>query len=266
MKKYITKKFSCRRQGLVLRGRAWLPVGGQAPFPAVVLCHGFMANQSMMKGYARLAAEMGCAAFTFDFSGGCLWGSSDGKTTDMSVLTEVEDLLAVMEYVGARPYVRKGAVALVGASQGGFAAALAAARRPGQVEKLALLYPAFCIPDDARKGRMMFARFDPENIPPVIRCGPMKLGRCYAASAAALDPYAEILGYSGPVRIIHGDKDTIVDLSYSRRAVKAWQDSRAALGNPARAELVVVPGGGHGFARKQDAVAKEALADFLKNQ
>ena len=29
---------------------------------------------------------------------------------------------------------------------------------------------------------MMFAKFDPDNIPDVIPCGPMKLGRDYAAS------------------------------------------------------------------------------------
>lgn len=31
-------------------------------------------------------------------------GKSDGKTTDMSVLTEVEDLIAVIEYVSSLEY------------------------------------------------------------------------------------------------------------------------------------------------------------------
>lgn len=50
----------------------------------------------------RLLAEMGYLfAFTFDFCGGSamLSGKSDGKTTEMSVLTETKDLEAVIEYV-----------------------------------------------------------------------------------------------------------------------------------------------------------------------
>ena len=45
-------------------------------------------------------AEMGYVAFTFDFCGGsAMCGKSDGKTTEMSVLTETKDLKAVIEYV-----------------------------------------------------------------------------------------------------------------------------------------------------------------------
>lgn len=43
---------------------------------------------------------MGYVAFTFDFCGGsAMCGKSDGKTTEMSVLTETKDLKAVIEYV-----------------------------------------------------------------------------------------------------------------------------------------------------------------------
>ena len=53
-----------------------------------------------VKHYEAFLAEMGYAAFTFDFCGGCaMCGKSDGKTTEMSVLTETKDLEAVFEYV-----------------------------------------------------------------------------------------------------------------------------------------------------------------------
>jgi hypothetical protein len=51
-------------------------------FPAVILCHGFMANEGMCETYAKLFARMGYAAFTFDFCGGGLMSRNDGKSRD----------------------------------------------------------------------------------------------------------------------------------------------------------------------------------------
>lgn len=60
------------------------------------------------------------------------------------------------------------------------------------INKLVLFYPAFCIPDDARAGKMIFARFDPNNLPGVIKCGPMKLGKCYVEDVIRMNPFEEI--------------------------------------------------------------------------
>ena len=55
-----------------------------------------MAFQDTVRQYAILMAELGYASYCFDFCGGSVVkGKSDGKTTDMSVLTEVKDLEAV---------------------------------------------------------------------------------------------------------------------------------------------------------------------------
>ena len=110
MKKH---KFSCERGGLTIRGNLFQPEGENLPI--AILSHGFMANQSTMKGYAQAAAELGFAAFTYDFCGGCLWGRSDGKTTDMSVLTEVEDLKAVIAYASSLSFTDESRIVLIGA-------------------------------------------------------------------------------------------------------------------------------------------------------
>ena len=55
----------------------------------------------------------------------------------------------------------------------------------------------------------MFAKFDPHNLPELIRCGPMKLGRCYPADVLDMDPYEEIKSYIGPVLLVHGTKDKL---------------------------------------------------------
>ena len=209
--------FSCARDGLTIRGTEYRPNGSH--LPAAIVSHGFMANQKTVLHYARHLAELGYAAYCFDFNGGSVAGSkSDGKTTEMSVLTEVMDLEAVINYVVSLPYIDSTRILLIGCSQGGFVSALTAAKRGKQISKLVLFYPALCIPDDARAGKMMFARFDPRNVPEIVNCGPMKLGRRYVTDVLEMDPFAEITPYLGPVLIVHGTKDDIVHPDYAHRA------------------------------------------------
>lgn len=212
-----------------------------------------MAWQDTVRQYCKLLAEIGYCAYCFDFCGGSVLnkGKSDGKTTEMSVLTEVQDLEAVIEYAQGLPYNSKKTL-LMGCSQGGFVSALTAAKHPGLVDKLVLFYPALCIPDDARAGKMMFARFDPQNVPEIVNSGPMRLGRCYVKDVINLDPITEIKTYTGPVLIAHGTKDRIVKLDYSRQAQQAYPNSK----------LHIIEGGAHGFGKKHDAVAMEYLRNF----
>ena len=255
----LKESFSCQRGGLTIRGTQYRPADGH-DLPAAIVCHGFMANQGTVRRYARFLAGKGYAAFCFDFCGGCvIGGRSDGATTDMSVLTGISDLEAVMGHVAGLPHVRPGRSLLMGCSQGGFVAALTAARLKSAVSRLILFSPALCIPDDARAGRMMFARFDPTHIPETFRCGPMKLGRRYAADVLDMDPFAEISTYQGPVMIVHGDRDPIVDISYAERANKAYIAKRTA---SAPVKLVIIKGAGHGFSRKADKPALESICKF----
>ena len=243
--------FSCKRGDLTIRGTEYRPEGEN--LPVAIVSHGFMAWQDTVRQYAKALAQMGYCAYCFDFCGGSVMkkGKSDGETTDMSVLTEVQDLQAVIAYVQTLPYNSK-ELLLMGCSQGGFVSALVAAKQPESVSKLVLFYPALCIPDDARAGKMMFAKFDPQNIPERIQCGPMKLGRCYPADVIGMDPIREISPYRGPVLIVHGTKDGIVKPDYSRQAQRAYPN----------AKLHIIEGGAHGFGRKHDAIAMAHLRRF----
>ena len=145
---------------------------------------------------------------------------------------------------------------LAGCSQGGFVSALYAAANPERVSKLVLFYPALCIPDDARAGRMMFSKFDPNNLPEKFRCGPMKLGRCYPADVIGLEPWREISGYTGPVLILHGTKDKIVNIRYSERAAETYRQSSDDVC------LFVIEKAKHGFSRKHDVLALAKLREF----
>ena len=145
--------FSCERDGLTIKGTVFLPKG-KTDCPIAVISHGFMANQMFSQIHAQNLAKMGYAAFCFDFCGGTLVGSSDGDSTDMSVLTEVEDLKAVIEFAKSQSYTDENELVLLGCSQGGFVSAIVAAEMKEEVDALILLYPALCIPDDARSGEM----------------------------------------------------------------------------------------------------------------
>lgn len=251
--------FSCVRDGLTLRGKEYRPAG--TDLPAAIVCHGFMATHSTVTQYAEALAGMGYAAYCFDFNGGSAMGSiSDGKTTEMSVLTEVADLEAVIDHVSALPYIRQNAFLLMGCSQGGFVSALTAAKRKQvQIARLVLFYPALCIPDDARAGKMMMAKFDPQNVPEYFRCGPMRLGRRYVTDVQAMDPFARISAYDGPVLIVHGTKDEIVAPEYALRAQEAYQGRP---GGEASVRLEMIEGGAHGFSKKHDVTAIGALWQF----
>ena len=248
---FTKASFECKRGNLAIRGTEYRPAGENLPI--AIVSHGFMANQKTVTQYAKALTRMGYCAYTFDFCGGSAMGmgKSDGATTEMSVLTEIQDLEAVIEYTRSLPYNSK-ELLLMGCSQGGFVSALVAAKHPELVNKLVLFYPALCIPDDARAGKMMFAKFDPMNIPERINCGPMKLGRCYPADVIDMDPIQKISFFRGPVLIVHGTKDNIVNLDYSRQAQRAYPN----------AKLHIIEGGAHGFGKKHDAIAIAHLRRF----
>ena len=254
--------FECKKDALTIRGTVYHPK--EDHLPIAIVCHGFMAWQDSVKHYAAFLAEMGYAAFTFDFCGGsAMCGKSDGKTTEMSVLTETKDLKAVIEYVRNLSYTDSEKILLMGCSQGGFVSALVAAKNNFPIEKLVLFYPALCIPDDARAGKMMMVKFDPQNVPDTFRCGLMKLGCCYAMDVMQMDAFAEIKNYAGRVCIVHGTKDKIVDVSYAKRAAEAYKSTMPiGMQDSKRVQLHFIDGGGHMFSKKHDVIAMKLLKEF----
>jgi hypothetical protein len=245
------EKFTCQRDGLTIRGHIFDK--GTAPKPAVILSHGFLANQKMCYDYAKLLAGLGYVAVTFDFCGGGLGCSSDGKSADMTVLTEKADLMAVLRYVQSLPCVSADNISLLGCSQGAFVSMLVAKEIPDEISRLLLLYPALCIPDDARNGKMMFFHFDPENVPEVLGRFPMKLGGEYAKTVLRMDVMDEIGGFDRPVLYLHGTADKIVPLRYAQEAKKKYPNCQYH-------EII---GGGHMFRGKAEQEARSLIRAFM---
>ena len=168
-------------------------------------------------------------------------------------------LTAELSYAKQQTYTTDRNVLLVECSQGGLVSALLAAKE-ASVRGLILLYPAFSIPDDARKGKMMSLTFDPDNIPEEMNIGMMHLGRCYVADVLNMKPYEHIRVYHGKVLILHGDKDGVVDIFYSEKANKTYIEAGADV------EFTTIQGAGHIFLRRRHKeAAKRAILDFLKH-
>ena len=260
------KSFQCVREGLKIQGTEFRPEGDK--LPCIIISHGFMSNQKSVVKYAKEFAQLGYAAYCFDFCGGGLGGKSEGNTTQMSVLTEKEDLKTVISYVTSLPYVDSTRLILMGCSQGGFVSALTAAELQDKVAKLILFYPALCIPDDARKGKMMFAKFNPEQIPEEISCGLMKLGKCYPQSVLKMDPFEEISKYHGLVYIVHGTADNVVADTYAKRALETYNKEYYAEANDkiGNCQLLLIHNAKHGFTKQHDKTALFGVKEFINQK
>ncbi|HOP11207.1 MAG TPA: alpha/beta fold hydrolase [Oscillospiraceae bacterium] len=249
--KYTKEKFECGRDALKIRGYLLKPtLSGK--MPAVIVSHGFASNTHDTKKYAECFAEAGYAAVYFDFCGSGR-SKSDGKSTDMSVLTEKADLSAVLDALRSLDFIDHSKIILAGCSQGGLVSALLAAERESDVDKLILYYPALCIPDDARRGKMLNSKFDPENVPQTFRALFVKLGAKFATDAQKLDPFKEICTFAKPVLICHGTADRLVNISYAQKAAKEYPN----------AKLVIVENGDHGFLFHGFKEAMRATMQFL---
>lgn len=181
----------------------------------------------------------------------------DGATTDMSVLPKVKDLEALIAYVQSLSYTGD-ELLLMGCSQGGYVSALTAAKHPEMAAKLVLFYPALCIPDDARAGKMIFAKFDPNNVPETINYMRIKLGRCYVTNVINMNPYDTIKGFHGDILLVHGTKDKIVNIDCARRVYEMYQSKSANV------KFEIIDGGRHMFSKQHDVAVIEVLRKFLK--
>lgn len=219
-----------------------------SPAPLLILSHGFGGSHVDHKDYTDFFYSKGLSVFSPDFCGGGLESKSDGSMLEMTVLTEAEDLNAVIDFFKDDP--RFTHIFLMGFSQGGFVSAYVAARRPRDVSALVIEYPAFVLQDDARRRADASGAF-----PPTSNVMGQIIGRVYNEAAVSFDIYDVIGGYTGEVLLLHGDRDEIVPLRYSTRAAQAFPNAR----------LIVLPGQGHGFTGAERRKAMEAEWQFFSN-
>ncbi len=217
---------------------------GKGRRPAVIISHGFNGCCAALHGRGEAFNAAGIHCFLFDFRGGGEGTTSDGRLSEMMTHeTECADLKLVLEYVRRQGDVDPDRVFLLGESQGGFISTLVTEDMPGAVRGLILWFPALMIPDASRE---RLAR----GIDQVFG---IRLSPDFDRLAAKADPWTGMKGYHGRVLLIHGDRDAVVPVEISQRAASLFP----------HAEVMIIPGAGHGFGGNDLQTALDASVQMI---
>lgn len=247
---YKVEELNVSANGRTVYAKGYVPDDNQK-HPTIILSHGYNGSHADFAKECMYYARNGYNAYAIDFCGGSGRSKSTGASTDMTIFTEKEDLLAVFDYVMNLDNVDKEQMYLFGGSQGGLVTTLVAEERADKVKAMALYYPALNIPDDWRNNYKTV-----EEIPEEVDFWGLKLGKGFFTSIREFQTFDNIGKYPNEVLIIHGDKDTIVMQSVAERAQKHY----------ANAELIILPGEGHGFTPAGGKIAMEKVLEFLNAQ
>ena len=219
-------------------------------YPLVIMANGTGVKASQYKEVFKHLSSWG-----FIVAG----NEDDNSRTGASSSATLDFILSLNDDSNSEFYqkIDTANVGIGGHSQGGVIASMTAGILTERSEKptgLVLIAPGSVIQDACRNGKFFGARFDPADPPEFIKCfGVMKLGRDYILSTQELDIYGTAGKYDGPVRLIHGDKDSIVPMSCSEKYMETYGD---------RSELIVVKGGNHMITRRKKAIVAHAVAFF----
>lgn len=246
-------------------------------YPLMIMSHGFLVDADSYRhaGTPNYIIPLGYVTYAFDFPGGAAGGPevptygcrSDGEFTEMSVVTEKEDLNALIDVMKEEAYVNSDEIVLMGQSQGGLVTAMAMSEREREgnddIAGAILLYPAFSIVDDMHN---FFATYD--DIEAAVEGGTVSImggnvGTVYATDVYNMDLMDEIDDYTGNVLILHGTADTTVSCEYSVKAVQeAYAESQSS--------CILLTGAAHSFdmsdstPEKVNDMAEDYIVAYLR--
>ena len=247
---YTVKEYDFESNGKNLYARAFVP-DGKGRVPLVIFSHGLGANVEHEEEVQKTLAKAGIAVFSFEFAGGSSSSApmSEGLTTEMSVLTEVQNLKDAIRIASGMEYTDPQKIYLMGSSQGGLVTALTA-EEVTNIAGLFLFYPAFSLPDDIRSS---FPKLD--EVPETFNLLGTKIGKKYITDIYDMDPYANLDKLTIPVHIYHGKDDNIVPITASKKALKTLPNAR----------LTTLEDTGHALTPQQQAQIGVEIADEIYN-
>ena len=231
-------------------GKSYIPDGQADGLPLIICGHRYGETADSWEPYALRLVEQGYMVHAIDFGGACSQSRSEGETWDMTVSTEVEDMECALASMLKDPRIDPQRVYLMGASQGGVVASLVASKLKDSIKGMILLFPAFVIP------YMVRTFFPDENsIPDRYDLWGVIVGKGYFTEGYYADYYPLIKAYTGPVLLLHGNKDQAVPHGFSKRALKHY----------ANATLHIIQGADHGFEGPHFEEAMGEILNFLNH-
>lgn len=247
-----TEPLTIEHDGRRTYGMLSRPVPSAGKTPLVIVSHGFNGTHNVGRNYCQSLTNMGYQVYAFDFNCGSVNSRSDNNTMNMSLLDEIRELKAIVRHFKKQPDIDPRHIVLIGESQGGLVSALTAADMSKDIDKLILVFPALCIPDNWRDRYPSIS-----DIPDTTKLWGVQIGRRYFEEIHDMKPLEMIGKYRRPVLIIQGDADKVVSMEDSKKAVnEVYKDAR----------LHVIPGAGHGFRPAEQQEAAIQIERFLKQR
>lgn len=242
---------------------------GEGPFPAVVMNHGHGGGRQEGGGFERLAialADAGILSIRMDFPGS---GDSKEPFTEGYLSNMISDSNASLAHLLANYPADPERLGILGYSMGGRIALTIAAGADNPYKAVGLLAPS----SDPGKGLLLyFAGSEAEYERLYAEASGEKgyadyttqwgqvqqLSKRWFDELLASSPNDRIAAYTGPVLIVHGDKDDVI---------KAPEVEALAAAYPA-AQVVTVPEADHGYGFYSDqpdvsAAVEGAFATFF---
>ncbi|WP_143796746.1 alpha/beta fold hydrolase [Oenococcus oeni] len=186
----------------------------------------------------------------FDFMGGSSVSQSDGKTTEMSTLTEVKDLECVVNSVISDDRFDNKAITLLGFLTRRISLCFGSRQTSRSNSKIDFFYPAFSIPDTVKKMSHHIPAF---LMPKKMNIDGNILGPIFVKDVRKLHIWKEFKKYQKPVLIIYGEKDPICTQACISKAKASYSNL----------QLLEIPEAGHGFSKEQTDTAMNAVFSFL---
>ena len=209
---FVKEVIYCKnKRNQKIYGEIYIPQK-KGPFPLLIFSHGYGYNMSFIE--PEKLASKGIAVYLFDFCGGSFSSRSEGQSTEMSIMTEAEDLECVLDEMKSQNFVDKERIYLSGCSQGGVVSIIVGERRQNELKGLILYCSALSIQDLENN------LFKDKQIPEKMKFGNMIISRKYIEDVRGYDIYKSIKNLKIPFLYYHGDKDEMVDVEYAYKAQK----------------------------------------------
>jgi len=200
--------------------------------PAVILCHGLGSDRHEVGGlFTRLSltlADRGISTLAIDLPG---HGDHPLAQEQLTVESAVTEIVAAWEWLSSQPEVDASRAGLLGFSFGGLVAVSALEKIP-QLKTLVLWAPAVgsrheCFENQFSRGYPVARQLGSVTLDLGWRS--WTFGRAWFQSVASARPLQILARFDGAALVVHGEQDTTVAVSASRRAVASASRARISL-------------------------------------
>ncbi len=169
-------------------------------YPVLIMSHGYNSSgESGTNALVKNILSHGMLCYTYDFCGGSNVSKSEGKTTEMSVLTEITDLESVLADIKEMQFIDDKKIALFGQSFGGLVTSLTAPKHLNDIAGVILQAPALTMSSPYQSE---------EEIPEVTENQFMKVGKKFYKDLMTIDVSTEISKWNKDIMIYVGTEDS----------------------------------------------------------